>query len=198
MKAQFEICIEALYKCKMDLMSALIYGIPSEQRALSSIVRRKIFKGNGFLRTGDKNFSFISSECVRSLKYEHERSKSVLCDDNAAKDYLISGGDIVFVLEGQYAGASAIIPVFSEGGMIDSSCAGISIDVGIADPFFVVHVLHWWYRSGFFSEMLNLSGIFSVEDLEALEIPLPKLELQKKISLVLLEISGVIEKLKGS
>ncbi len=198
MDLQFGTCIEDLYQCKIDIMRALMRRMPLEKRALSSIVTRKIFRGNQCCGTGNKNLLMISAESVRSLKFESEHSVRVLCDENTAKKHLLSGGDIVFVLEGHDAGASAIIPVFSPGGVIDGSCAGISIDGTIADPFYVVNVLHYWYRTGLFSKIVDASGGISIKTLEALEIPLPDVEIQKHVSMAMLHISGLIEAMKNS
>lgn len=196
MKQELKQCIDALYKCKIDIMRALMEGMPLENKTLSSIVKRSIFQGKKNYRFGNKKISLITPECIQSLKYVPEKCKEVFYDDVSISEYAVLGGDIVLVLEGAHAGTSAIMPVFSEGGLVDEYCAGISINSVIADPFYVVNVLHYWYRTGFFAEIMNSSGRISITELEGLEVPLPDIELQKKISMALLEISGVIERIK--
>lgn len=192
----FSSVIEALYSCKIDMMDAFFAKGAFEHKALSSIVKRPIFRGKNIIGSGAKPVAMISPECIKTLKFAPLLCATIGIDECEAQNQLVFGGDIVFVLDGEYAGASAIIPVFSEGGLVDSSCAGIAIDGSIADPFYVVHVLHWWYRKGLFFKIFDGNGGISIDNLEALKIPLPPLEIQQKISNALLEISGVIEKLK--
>jgi hypothetical protein len=188
--------IEALYACKIEMMDALLAKNAFEHKTLSLIVKRPIFRGKNIIGSGAKPATMISPECIKTLKFTPSLCATIGIDECEMQNQWVFGGDIVFVLGGEHAGASAIIPIFSEGGAIDSLCAGIVIDGSIANPFYVVHVLHWWYRKGFFLKIFDGSGCISIDDLEVLEIPLPPLEIQQKISNALLEISGVIERLK--
>ncbi len=195
MKEQLGTCIESLYKCKFDLMHAIIQKMSVEIKTLSSIVKRSICKGYNHYNESAKGIPLITAESIKSLKYTADHIFRVSCDGCSITECVVSGGDIVFVLEGEHAGTSAIIPVFSEGGVVDHVCAGISVNSEIADPFYIVNVLHYWYRSGFFSDVVRSKGKISIANLESLKIPLPDIEFQKMISTALLEISGMIERM---
>lgn len=187
--------VAALYQCKIDIMRAFLERkFPT--RPLPSLVKKIIFKGENKYCPGNVQTLLIMPESVKTLKFEQKLCETISIDESMLQHYRVSGGDIVFVLEGEYVGSCAIIPVFSEGGIIDNRCAGISLDGTVADPFYVVNILHYFYRTSFFSTIMNASGRFSTDELGTISIPLPNLETQKRISLLLLEVSGIIENIK--
>jgi restriction endonuclease S subunit len=186
-----EDAIAAIYKTKFDLMKKFL-SASWESKPLGVIVQRPIFAGTNDYRGGNAEALLITPEAVSSLKFEAGMCNKISIGKHSHEN-AVSGGDIVFVLRGAYAGTSAIIPIFSEGGLVGGDCAGISVNSAIADPFFVVNVLHFHYRNVFFEAFRDASGTISLEVLEMLHIPLPDVETQKKISLVLLELSRAIE-----
>ena len=113
------------------------------------------------------------------------------CD--AFQQFVVRGGDVLMVQEGDYAGASAIVPIFHGGGMLGPRCIRIRLDTDRCETFYLLNVLHFYYREGVFKELLKGNARrIEIGSLSELRIPLPSLGDQKRITGTLLELSGAM------
>jgi hypothetical protein len=112
---------------------------------------------------------------------------------DAFQQFAVRGGDILMVQVGDYAGASAIVPIFHGDGMLGPQCIRIRLDSDRCETFYLLNVLHLYYREGVFEGLLkgNTRRI-EIGSLSELRIPLPPLGDQKKITGALLELSGAM------
>ncbi len=107
--------------------------------------------------------------------------------------FTVHGGDILMVQEGDYAGASAIVPIFHGGGMLGPRCIRIRLDSDRCETFYLLNVLHFYYREGLFKGLLKGNARrIEIGTLSELRIPLPPLGDQKQITGTLLELSGAM------
>ena len=109
------------------------------------------------------------------------------------QEFAVHGGDILMVKEGDFAGASAIVPIFHGGGMLGPRCIRIRLDTDSCEAFYLLNVLHFYYREGVFEKLRRGDGMrIEVVTLAELQIPLPPSGEQKRITGVLLELSGAM------
>ncbi|MBP7603304.1 MAG: restriction endonuclease subunit S [Spirochaetes bacterium] len=137
----------------------------------------------------------IIPECVGSLRLLEKRCGAV-AKDRAKKlaEFAVAGSDIVMAVKGEYAGASAIMPVFFPGGILGPGCVRISADPGVCEPFYLNNVLHSYFQSGVLYTLNAGSGEMAIdlELLRRLMIKLPPISEQKRIADILLALSGEI------
>lgn len=137
----------------------------------------------------------IVPECVGSLRLLENRCGSIDRDRaDALAEFAVGGSDIVMAVKGEYAGASAIMPVFFKGGILGPGCVRLSVDTGICEPFYLNNVLHSYFQSGVLYTLNAGSGEMAIdlELLRRLMIQLPPLEEQRRIADILLSLSGEI------
>ncbi len=109
------------------------------------------------------------------------------------QQFVVHGGDILMVQQGDYAGASAVVPIFHPGGILGPQCIRIRVDTDRCETFYFLNVLHFYYRDRVFEVLLKGNARrIEIGSLSELQIPLPPLGEQKKITDTLLELSGVL------
>lgn len=159
---------------------------------------RKIVEGPASLPEPDDGAAtvpVILPESIGSLRL-HEKRCGAVARDRARKlgEYAVAGSDIVMAVRGEYAGASAIMPVFFEGGIVGPECVRLTADTGLCEPFFLNNVLHSYFQSGVLYTFNAGSGEMAIDldMLRRLMIKLPPLPEQKRIADILLSLSGEI------
>jgi hypothetical protein len=109
------------------------------------------------------------------------------------QQFVVRGGDILMVQQGDYAGASAVVPIFHPGGIMGPRCIRIRVDTDRCETFYLLNLLHFYYRDGVFEVLLKGNARrIEIGSLYELQIPLPPLEDQKGITGTLLELSGAL------
>lgn len=141
----------------------------------------------------DEGLPLLESKLLTELRLAE--GVVFLKDDvrDAFQQFVVRGGDILMVREGDYAGASVIVPIFHGGGMLGPRCVRIRLDTDRCEAFYLLNVLHFYYREGVFEKLRRGDGMsIEVGTLSELQIPLPPLEDQKQITGTLLELSGAM------
>jgi hypothetical protein len=111
----------------------------------------------------------------------------------AFQQFVVRGGDILMVQQGDYAGASAVVPIFHPGGVLGPQCIRIRVSTDRCETFYLLNVLHFFYRDGVFDILRKGNATrIEIDSLAELQIPLPPLEDQKGITGTLLELSGAL------
>ena len=111
----------------------------------------------------------------------------------ALPGYVVQGADILMVQKGEYAGASAIVPIFHEDGILGENCIRIRVNPDLCETFYLLNVLHYYYRAGLLHTMLeNSSGKITTFSISELAVPLLPRKEQKNITDSLLALSGAM------
>jgi restriction endonuclease S subunit len=153
-----------------------------------------IKKGPENMAIYDKYFDLegipvIETASVQSLKMNTSECRRVRSSAlNDLPDFTASGGDIIFVLTGDFAGASAIMPIFCGDGMLGPGCLKIRVYSPWCEAFYLLNLLHYYFNAGFFGGMN-----FSIDDTRNLTVPLPPVDKQKAVTDELLRLSGLME-----
>jgi restriction endonuclease S subunit len=72
-------------------------------------------------------------------------------------------------------------------------CIRIRVDTDRCETFYLLNLLHFYYRDGVFEVLLKGNARrIEIGSLYELQIPLPPLEEQKQITGTLLELSGAL------
>lgn len=175
--------------------------IPDSWRVVplqEALAGRKIVEGPASLPgagDGAAAVPVIVPECVGSLRLIEKRCGAV-AKDRAKKlsEFAVAGSDIVMAAKGEYAGASAIMPIFFSGGILGPGCVRITADPEICEPFYLNSVLHSYFQSGVLYTLNAGSGEMDLdlELLRRLMVKLPPITEQKRIADILLALSGEI------
>lgn len=154
-----------------------------------------VIEGPGDLSPYRDSFSdagviLLESRCWADLRIRTEECRHLSTEAvEAVPQYFIRGGAILFAQSGEYAGTSAIMPLFHEGGLLGAGALAMSVHPERCESFYLLNVLHFYYRMGVFDALRETSGKITAERFMELRIPLPPLEDQKEITDSLLDLS---------
>ena len=142
----------------------------------------------------DNGLPLLQADFVSSLRFSAPGYQYILDDArDVFPQYIVLGADILMSQDGENAGASAIVPIFHEHGILDERCIRIRINSDICETFYLLNILHYYYHIGILDNLLKMdSRGITVCSLSELTIPLPPMDEQKCITDSLLGLSGAI------
>ncbi len=139
----------------------------------------------------DAGVILLESRCWTDLRIRTEECRHLRPDAvETFPRYVIRGGAILFAQSGEHAGTSAIMPLFHEGGLLGAGALAMSVHPERCESFYLLNVLHFYYRLGVFDALSERGGVISAERIMKLRIPLPPFEDQKEITDSLLSLSA--------
>jgi hypothetical protein len=138
----------------------------------------------------DAGVILLESRCWADLRIRTEECRHLSPEAvETFSQYVVRGGAILFAQGGEHAGTSAIMPLFHEGGLLGAGSLAMSVHPERCESFYLLNVLHFYYRMGVFDDLRETDGVISTGRVMELRIPLPPLEDQKEVTDSLLSLS---------
>ena len=139
----------------------------------------------------ENGYPLILPEHIRSLRFQPDgfrfiNGKSV----SDLQNYIVQGGDIIMLSEGDDKGACAFVPFIHEDSILGSGMIRIRTDVDLCEVFYIANILHFYYNTGIMKNLKGEgSGRIDKSVLSMMPVPLPPLERQKQIADFMLQLS---------
>lgn len=132
--------------------------------------------------------------CVKNLRFNGSGCLRVPVSALKGQEALeVAGADILVVTADSDAGSSAIYPVFSDPCALGPGMARIRADACVCEPFYLLNILHFYYHIGVMSRVVSPGRTdLSREALLSLPVPVPPIDEQKRITGLMLALSGGI------
>lgn len=125
---------------------------------------------------------------IKSLRFFPDNEKYISFDAASRfKEYSVHGAEIIIRIDDADKGASAIVPIMNEDCILGPGVIKISPDNSIAEVFYILNLLHFYYNTGIVGSII---GGPSTESVSEIIIPLPPLDKQKQVSELMLELSA--------
>jgi hypothetical protein len=132
--------------------------------------------------------------CVKNLRFNGSGCLRVPASAlNGPESLEVAGADLLVVTADSDAGSSAIYPVFSDPCALGPGMARIRADACVCEPFYLLNILHFYYHLGIMPRVVSPGRMdLSRKALQSLPVPVPPIDDQKRITGLMLALSGGI------
>jgi restriction endonuclease S subunit len=140
----------------------------------------------------ETGYPLILPEHIKSLRFQPDgfrfiSGKSV----SDLQQYIVQGGDIIMLQEGDNKGASAFVPFMHEDSMLGCGMIRIRTNADLCEVFYIANILHFYYNTGLMKNLPEKeSGRINKSVISEMPVPLPPLEKQKHIADTMLQLSA--------
>jgi len=142
----------------------------------------------------ESGYPLILPKNINSLRFHPHIFRFISNDATTGfQHYMVCGGDIIMLQNGDNAGASALVPFMHENSMLSSGIIRIRLNSNMCEIFYILNILHFYYNTGILKNLPgNESDGITKPIISEMLLPMPPVEKQKEIADSLLQLSGGI------